>query len=132
LAGGLADGVKDGNLLARVLKDLAALAGGDAGHDARAVIEGELGVPGAKTAGDALDEDLRVGFNENGHGKIMLFFIRRHDILAIDLRQGRFVGHGINLNDGLGFSISSFPVKSCLLRHYYSSRNFLAEKQTLM
>ena len=61
LAGGVADGVKDGNFFAGVLEDLAAFAGGDAGDDPGAVIEGKLGVPGAKTAGDALDEDFGVG-----------------------------------------------------------------------
>ena len=52
-----------------MLEDLAALAGSDPGHDAGAVINGKLRVPGAKTAGDALDENLGIGFNEDGHLK---------------------------------------------------------------
>ena len=53
--------------MAGVLEDLAALAGSDPGHDACAVIKGELSVPRAKAARDALDENLGVGFNEDGH-----------------------------------------------------------------
>ena len=63
----VANGVKYGDFFAGVLEDLAPLARRDAGDDLRAVIEGKLGVPGAKTAGDALDENFGVGFNEDGH-----------------------------------------------------------------
>jgi hypothetical protein len=41
-----------------VFEELAAFAGGDAGDDLGAVVEGEFGVTGAEVAGDALDEDL--------------------------------------------------------------------------
>ena len=61
------DGVENRNALSAVFKDLAAFAGRDAGNNLRAVINRELRVFRAKTAGDALDEDLGVGFNENGH-----------------------------------------------------------------
>ena len=67
---GFGDGVEDGHFLAAVLEELAALAGRDAGDDLRAVINGELRVPRAEAAGDALDENLGVGFDENGHGKL--------------------------------------------------------------
>jgi hypothetical protein len=44
-----------------VLEEKAALAGGDAGDDLGAVVEGELGVAAAEVAGDALDgRSLRV------------------------------------------------------------------------
>jgi hypothetical protein len=66
---GLGHSVEDGHLLSAVLEALAALAGRDAGDDLRAVIDGELRVPRAEAAGDALDEDLGVGLNEDGHGK---------------------------------------------------------------
>ena len=71
----LGDRVENGNLLSAVLKNLAALAGRDAGDDLRAVINRELRVPRAEAAGDALDEDLGVGFDENGHGKISSGFV---------------------------------------------------------
>jgi hypothetical protein len=58
---GFGDGVKDRDLLAAVLEELAALAGRDAGDDLRAVIDGELGMPRAEAAGDALNG---VGFRE--------------------------------------------------------------------
>ena len=61
------NGVENGNALSAVLKKLPALAGRDAGDNLRAVINRELRVFRAKTAGDALNEDLGVGFNENGH-----------------------------------------------------------------
>ena len=64
---GFGDGVEDGNFSA-VLKELPAFAGRDAGDDLRAVINRELRVPRAEAAGDALDENFGVGFNENGHG----------------------------------------------------------------
>jgi hypothetical protein len=51
-----------------MLKDLAAFAGRDAGDNLCAVINRELRVFRAKAAGDALDENLGVGLNENGHG----------------------------------------------------------------
>ena len=59
--------VENRNALSGVLKDLAAFAGRDAGDDLSAVVNRELRVFRAKAAGDALDEDLGVGFNENGH-----------------------------------------------------------------
>ena len=46
---------------------LAALAGGDAGDDLRAVGEAELGVPRAEAAGDALDQDPGLGSDQDGH-----------------------------------------------------------------
>jgi hypothetical protein len=46
-----------------VFEELAAFAGRYAGDDGCAVINGELGVFGAKAAGDALDENFRVGFD---------------------------------------------------------------------
>ena len=48
---------------AAVFEELAALAGRDAGDDLRAVIDRKLRVPRTKTAGDALDENFRVGFD---------------------------------------------------------------------
>ncbi len=60
----LGDGVEDGNL---AFKELAALAGRDAGDDLGAVGEAELGVPGAEAAGDALDQDAGLGSDEDGH-----------------------------------------------------------------
>ena len=66
---GVGHGVKDRHVPAVGLEELAALAGGDAGDDLRAVIERELGVPRAEAAGDALDENLGVGFDKNGHDK---------------------------------------------------------------
>ncbi len=64
---------KIGHFFAAVLEKLAAFAGRDAGDDLRAVINRELRVFRAKAAGDALDENLGVGFNENGHDKIYDF-----------------------------------------------------------
>src|ERR1035437_194899 len=61
------DGVENWNSFAAVLKELSAFARRDAGDDLRAVINGELRVLRAKAAGDALDENLGVGFNEDGH-----------------------------------------------------------------
>jgi hypothetical protein len=52
-----------------VLEELAALAGRDAGDDLGAVVEGELGVAAAELAGDALDEDLGLFGNDDGHGR---------------------------------------------------------------
>ena len=66
--GGVGDRVVDGHFVGAVFKELAAFAGGDAGDDLRAVVEGELGVTTAEVAGDALDDDLRFGSDENGHG----------------------------------------------------------------
>jgi len=54
-------------LAGRMLEKLAALARGHSGDDFRAVIEGELGVPAAEVAGDALDEDLGLRSDENRH-----------------------------------------------------------------
>ena len=64
LADGLIDGIEDRNL---ILEELASLARGDAGHHLGAVVEAELGVACSETAGDALDEDLGVGSDENRH-----------------------------------------------------------------
>jgi len=50
-----------------VFEDLAAFARGDAGDDLGAVLEGELGMTAAEITGDALDEDLGGGSDENGH-----------------------------------------------------------------
>jgi hypothetical protein len=50
-----------------VFEELAALAGRDAGDDLRAVIEREFGVAAAEITGDALDEDLGGGSDENAH-----------------------------------------------------------------
>src|ERR1017187_10122666 len=72
--------VENGDFLSAVLKDLAALAGGDAGNDLRAVINRELRVPRAEAAGDALDEDFGVGLDENGHGKIYDFGFTIYDL----------------------------------------------------
>jgi hypothetical protein len=58
LAGGLGDGVEDGDLVAGVFEELAAFAGRDAGDDLRAVVKRELRVLRAKAAGDALDENF--------------------------------------------------------------------------
>src|SRR5439155_24145116 len=58
------DGVENGDL---VFKKLAAFAGRDACDHLRTVGEAELRVPGAKSAGYALDEDAGVGINEDGH-----------------------------------------------------------------
>ena len=62
------DRVKDRHFFAGMFKGLAPFARSDAGDHLCAVIKGELCVPRAKTAGDALHEDLGVWFNEDGHG----------------------------------------------------------------
>ena len=67
--GGLMDGIEDRNLVTGVLEKLAALAGGDARDDLRAVVEGQLGVFAAEGAGDSLDEDLGGRSDENAHFK---------------------------------------------------------------
>ena len=89
----LGDRVENGDFFSAVLKDLAALAGGDAGDDLRAVINRELRVPRAEAAGDALDEDLGVGFDENGHGKIYDFgftiYDFRNSFIAIYLKLNK-------------------------------------------
>ena len=61
--------LKIGHLVGAVLEELAALAGRDAGDDLGAVVERERGVAGAEVAGDALDENLGFGSDENGHGE---------------------------------------------------------------
>ena len=66
---GVGDGVENRHFLAAVFKKLAAFAGRDAGDDLRAVINRELRVLRAEAAGDALDENFGVGFDENGHDK---------------------------------------------------------------
>ena len=68
-------GVENGNFFAAVLEELPALAGRDAGDDLRAVINRELRVLRAEAAGDALDENFGVGFDENGHGNNLRFTI---------------------------------------------------------
>ena len=68
-----------------MLKELAALARGDPGHDLCAVINGELRMFRAKAAGDALDENLGVGFDEDGHGKIYDFRFQIYDFKRVCL-----------------------------------------------
>ena len=68
--------VEDRDAFSAMLKALSALAGRDAGDDLRAVINGKLGVFGAETAGDALDENFGVWFNENGHIKFSMDDLR--------------------------------------------------------
>ena len=63
----LGHSVEDGNLLPAVVKGLAAFAGRDSGDDLRPVVDGKLGVTRAEAAGDALNDNLGVGFDENGH-----------------------------------------------------------------
>ena len=58
------------NSLSVVLEKLSAFTGRDTGDDLCAVIHRELRVLRAEAAGDALDEDLGVGFDETGHGEI--------------------------------------------------------------
>ena len=83
-------GVEDGDFDAAMLKALTALAGGDAGDDLGAVIQRELRVPGAKAAGDALDQDFRVGLDKDGHGEFNFVCLK---FLSNALpRSGR--GHG--------------------------------------
>jgi hypothetical protein len=53
----------------RFSKQLAAFARSHAGHNLRAILEAELGVPGAEAAGDPLNEDFGVGLNQDGHKK---------------------------------------------------------------
>jgi hypothetical protein len=50
-----------------VFEDLAALAGGDAGDDLRAVVDGQLRVAGTEGARDALDQEPGLRSDENGH-----------------------------------------------------------------
>ena len=52
-----------------VFEELAALAGRDAGDDLRAVVERSWAWRAPKRAGDALDENLGFGSDENGHGE---------------------------------------------------------------
>jgi hypothetical protein len=68
---GISDGVEDGHFLAAMFEELSALAGRNTGHNLRAVINGELSMPRAEAAGDALNENFGVGFNENGHEKFV-------------------------------------------------------------
>jgi len=56
---------------------LSAFAGRDTGDDSRAVIDRELGMPGAEAAGDALNENLSIGFNEDGHEKVTISDLSR-------------------------------------------------------
>ena len=59
----IGDGVENRHFLAAVLEELTALAGRDTGDDLRAVVNRELRVLGAEAAGDALDENLGIGFD---------------------------------------------------------------------
>ena len=52
-----------------VFEDLSAFAGRYARDDLGAVVEREFGVASAEVTGDALDEDLGFGSDENGHGR---------------------------------------------------------------
>src|SRR5213593_454185 len=61
---GCGHGVEDRHF---IFKKLAAFAGRDAGDDLRAVFQTQLGVPRAEAAGDALDQDLRLRSDEDGH-----------------------------------------------------------------
>ena len=63
---GFIDGVEDGDAVGAVFEELATFAGGDSGDDGGAVVEGELGVAGTEGAGDALNENPCVGFDEDG------------------------------------------------------------------
>ena len=72
-----------------MIEKLPAFAGRDASDDLRAVINRKLRVPRAKAAGDALDENLGVGFDENGHGKIYDFRFTIYDFKTI-LSAGLF------------------------------------------
>src|SRR5882672_7426838 len=56
--------VKDGNL---VFELLSAFARSDACDNLRSVRETELSMPGAKRAGDALNEQTSLGSDEDGH-----------------------------------------------------------------
>ena len=67
---GFGDGIKNRHLVAGVFKKLSAFAGGDAGDDLGAVVEGELGVLGSEASGDALHQNFCVGFDEYRHEKI--------------------------------------------------------------
>ncbi len=51
-----------------VFKELAAFTGRDAGDDLGAVIKAELRVTRAEAAGDSLNDQFGIGFDENGHG----------------------------------------------------------------
>src|SRR5438876_5627106 len=72
-----------------VFKKLAAFAGRDAGDDLRAVFETQLGVPRAEAAGDALDQDLGLGSDEDGHAKITIYDLRFGISLAPQRTQSR-------------------------------------------
>ena len=66
-AGGLGDAVEDRD---GVLKFLAGFSGGDTGDNLGAVLDAELGVPTAEAAGDALDEEFGVWFDEYCHAVV--------------------------------------------------------------
>ncbi len=59
--------LKIGTRCARMLEELAAFAGCDARDDLCAVVERKPGMAGAEVAGDALNENLGFGRDENGH-----------------------------------------------------------------
>ena len=67
---GLGNGIEDRDF---VFKQLSALARGDTGDDLRAIGEAELGVPRAKAAGDALDQDAGLWSDQDRHGSGELF-----------------------------------------------------------
>ena len=52
-----------------MFEKLSTFARRDAGDNLRAVVNGKLCVARAEAAGDALDENLGVGLDEDGHGK---------------------------------------------------------------
>src|SRR5206468_1142248 len=64
--------VEDRHLVRAVLEELTTFAGRDAGDDLRAVVKRELGVTSAEVASDALDDNLRGGSDEDGHGRFFL------------------------------------------------------------
>ncbi len=55
---------------------MAAFARGDAGDELRAIVEAQLRVTATETAGDALDDELGIWFNEDGHGGLLCSFDR--------------------------------------------------------
>ena len=72
----LGNRIEDRNLVILMLEELAALARGDSGDDLRAVVERELRMAGAERAGDALDENLGFGSDENGHGEEVIVKVK--------------------------------------------------------
>ena len=100
--GSFGHGVEDRDLFARVFKDLATFARGDAGDDLGAVVNGELGMSAAEGAGDALDHDFGFGRDKNAHGDfafVELRLLRRGLRHELDDFLGS-VGHGIDGDEG--------------------------------